>query len=369
MALKALWYLSLADGDYPWIDGRLYPVDFERYRRLAQTIDRGGFYGALVATWPNDPFISASFAASSTERMRFLVAVYARMTSPKLLAEQALAFDAFSGGRLLFNLVNGRDNIIATYGLSTSHDDRYKLAADYWREFQAHYRAGAASNFPNTPLKIASARPEGVPLWGAGDSEAGVANAGVGVDVYLTMLRNKERIAQQFDLARASAKRNGRAFDDLGALASVVVRRSRAEAEAHFRDLFERTGVAAIVAKLEEAVSRRTRGEHILATFPAPDEQRQQWIRALLAGRTPSPEELRLEGRLFAGITAWSPLDIFDAGSSAVYFVGDPDDVASELQDYHDRAGLSAIILSGWPLIDEAAIVAEMLLPRLAQIG
>jgi alkanesulfonate monooxygenase len=369
MALKALWYLNLADGDYPWIEGGLYPVDFNRYRRLAETIDQGGFYGALVATWPNDPFISASFAASYTRQMRFLVAVYARMTPAKLLAQQALTFDAFTEGRLLLNLINGRDNIMETYGVSTPHDDRYKLGEAYWREFHAHYRAGNPSNFPNTPLVIPPAKAEGIPLWGAGDSEAGLAHAGGVIDVYLTMLRKKEVIRRKFDLARASATNQGRAFQDLGALASVIVRRTRAEAESHFHALFERTGAATIVAKLEAAVRRRTNGAHTLSTFPAPDEQRQHWVRALLSGRVPSPEELRLEGRLYAGITAWSPLDIFDAGSSAVYFVGDPEDVASELKEYHDRAGLGAIILSGWPLIEEAETTAKLLLPRLAEIG
>jgi hypothetical protein len=126
--MKVLWYLNLADGKYPWIENGLYPVDFDRYRRLAETIDRGGFFGALVATWPNDPFISASFVARYTERMRFLVAVYARMTPAKLLAQQALTFDVFTGGRLLMNLINGRDNIMETYGVTTSHDDRYAWA-------------------------------------------------------------------------------------------------------------------------------------------------------------------------------------------------------------------------------------------------
>jgi alkanesulfonate monooxygenase len=154
MGVKTLWYLNLADGNYPWIDGRLYPVDFARYRRLAETIDRGGFYGALVATWPNDPFISASFAASYTKQMRFLVAAYARMTPAKLLSQQALTFDVFTGGRLLLNLINGRDNIMATYGVSTPHDDRYALGEAYWREFHRHYATGIPSNFPNTPLAI-----------------------------------------------------------------------------------------------------------------------------------------------------------------------------------------------------------------------
>jgi len=368
MAMKALWYLNLADGDYPWIDGGLYPVDLRRYIRLAETIDRGGFHGALVATWPNDPFVSASFAASYTRHMRFLVAVYARITPAKLLAQQALTFDAFTGGRLLLNLINGRDNIMETYGVSTPHDDRYKLGEAYWREFHRHYRAGNPTNFPNTPLVIPPTKAEGITLWGAGDSEAGLVHAGAVVDVYLTMLRTKAVTGRKFQQARASAASQGRAFQDFGALASVIVRPTRAEAEAHFRSLFERTGAAAIVAKLEEAVRRRTKGAHNLSTFPAPDEQRRHWIRSLLSGRLPSPQELRLEGRLYAGITAWSPLDIFGAGSSAVYFVGDPEDVADELKDYHDGTGLSAIILSGWPLIEEAETTARLLLPRLAEI-
>jgi alkanesulfonate monooxygenase len=368
MAVKVLWYLNLADGKYPWIEGGLYPVSFERYRRLAQTIDRGGFFGALVATWPNDPFLSASFAASYTERMRFLVAVYARMTPARLLAQQALTFDAFTGGRLLMNLINGRDNIMETYGVTTAHDDRYVLGEEYWREFHRQYATGSRSNFPNTPLVIEPARDGPIPLWGAGDSEAGLVHAGRMVDGYLTMLRGVATIKAKFAAAQASARREGRRFADLGALASVIVRPKRQEAEAHFYAMFQETGVATIVAKLEEAVKRRTKGQYNLATFEAPDPQRQGWIDALLHGRLPDLEALRLERRLFAGITAWSPLDIFDAGSSAVYFVGAPDEIAENVKAYHDEAELSALILSGWPLVEEAETVARLLLPRLTGI-
>lgn len=369
MTLKTLWYLNLADGDYPWIDGHLYPVDFDRYRRLAETIDRGGFYGALVATWPNDPLVSASSVARFTTRMRFLVAVYARMTPAKLLAQQALTFDALSGGRLLLNLINGRDNIMATYGVATSHDDRYKLGEDYWRDFRRFYREGNPSNFPNTPLRIPPTQDNDVPLWGAGDSPAGLNHAGKVIDVYLTMLRGVERIRSQFDAARASAAANGRTYADLGALASVIVRRDRKDAEAHFRTLFERTGVESIAAKLDAAVIRRTNGDQTLRTFRAPDPQRQEWVDTINAGRLPAIDQLRLEHGLYAGITAWSPLDIFDAGSSAVYLVGDPQSIAEDVRRYHEEAGLSALILSGWPLIDEARTVSELLLPELAKIG
>jgi alkanesulfonate monooxygenase len=37
--------------------------------------------------------------------------------------------------------------------------------------------------------------------------------------------------------------------------------------------------------------------------------------------------------------------------------------------NYHDEAKLSALILSGWPLIDEAETVSRLLLPPLAKIA
>ena len=56
-------------------------------------------------------------------------------------------------------------------------------------------------------------------------------------------------------------------------------------------------------------------------------------------------------------------------GSSAVYFVGDPEEIADNVKVYHDEAKLPALILSGWPLIDEAEMVSRLLLPRLAEIA
>ncbi len=369
MPIKVLWYLSMADGRYPWMEDGFFGVDFARYRRLAETIDRGGFYGALVATWPNDPLVSASLVAGATERMRFLVAVYAGMTPAKLLAEQALSFDRATGGRLLFNHINGREERVATYGITMTHDERYGAGEDYWAAFRRHYAAGNPSLFPNTPFTVPPTQPDGVPLWGTGESPAGVTHAGQVVDVYLLMLRELDPIRSRFEAARAAAAAQGRAFTDLGALASVTVRRSRAEAETAFYALFEKTGPDRLAAKLNEVILRRTKGEHSLASFRAPDPQRQGWVAALRAGHLPPLESLRLEGCLFAGMTAWSSLDVFGTGSSAAYLVGSPDAIAMEVDRYHRHAGLTALILSGWPLQEEAQSVAGLLLPRLAGIG
>ncbi|MGO4201974.1 LLM class flavin-dependent oxidoreductase [Rhodococcus sp. TAF43] len=229
MSVKIFWYLTQADGDYPWTPGGLFPVDGQRQIELAKTIDDGGFDGALVATWPNDPFVSATWAASHTSRMKFLVAVYANMIPARLLAEKALTFDAFSGGRLMINSVNGRDNILTKYDMNVEHDRRYELGEQYWADFRRYYREGTESNFPNTPLRIDPLADREVPLWGTGDSPAGLENSGKVLDAYLAMLRETSFIEDKFDGARKAAAAAGREFTDFGALSGVIVRPSRAE--------------------------------------------------------------------------------------------------------------------------------------------
>lgn len=86
--------------------------------------------------------------------MKFLVAIYANMTPARLLAEKALTFDAFSGGRLMINSVNGRENILTRYDMNVEHDRRYELGEQYWADFRRIYAEGTESNFPNTPLRI-----------------------------------------------------------------------------------------------------------------------------------------------------------------------------------------------------------------------
>jgi len=368
MGIKTFWFLTQADGDYPWSPDGLYPVDGQRQIELAKTIDEGGFDGALVATWPNDPFISATWAAAHTSRMKFLVAIYANMTPARLLAEKALTFDAFSGGRLMINSVNGRENILTKYDMNVEHDRRYELGEKYWDDFRRIYAEGTASNFPNTPLRIDPPNGYSVPLWGTGDSPAGLQNSGKVLDAYLVMLRENAFVQAKFTAARESAAAEGREFTDFGGLSGVIVRPTRAEALERFRSLFEKTGIDRIREVLDSAVRRRTGGQQSLSTFTARDAQRQGWVDTINAGRLPEPDDLYLGDGLYAGITAWSPLDIFATGSSAVYYVGEPDEITGHVRTLRDATGLTTLILAGWPLIDEAKHVAEHLIPRFREL-
>ncbi|MFF9069732.1 LLM class flavin-dependent oxidoreductase [Streptomyces sp. NPDC014891] len=361
--MKTLWYISRADGPMPWNPQGMASLDRTRIEALAREVENAGFYGALVATWSSDAMVTSTFVAAATTRLRVLTAVYANLVPAKLLAEQARAYNALTGGRLLFNLVNGRDDILRTYGLNLSHDERYTAAEQYWADFRQHYQAD--DFFGRTPDLHDSRSEEGVPLWGAGDSPAGSAHAGAVLDGYLTMLKDFQRTRDSLARAHRAAAEHGRAFAETGVMAGVTVRRRREEAQAHFYGMFEDLGPQILAEQLQKAIARRTQGRESLKTFVAPDAKRQSWVDALSAGRLPTLTELHLHGAHYAGFAAWAPLDVFGDGAAAVYFVGSPDDIADDIKSMKAETGISALVLTGWPLREEARHTGNLLLPRL----
>lgn len=392
MSVKVLWYISPVDGRFPWSERGRYPVEHSRLRRLAQTLDDSGFYGALLGTYAQDVFITASTIAAFTRTLRFLIPIYPGLTVPRLLAQQTLTFDEYTGGRLLLNLVNGQDAHLADYGQFLPHDARYERSAEYWRLFTDFYE-GKSPSYQGTyldPARTADAAEAGraafghtggtatnlplrpvqhphVPLWGAGASRAGQEFAGRIVETYLTFLREPQSLAAQIDGAKAAAARHGRSFTGLGTHASVTVRASAAEAREHFYSLLETTGVDEIRDRAELTVKGVTAGRDSLRTFTAPDPRRQGWADALAAGRLPTLAELEIAPHTYAGLTPWSSLDVVGVGTGT-YLVGDPDQVTGAITDLHDNLGIDTVILAAWPLIQEATYTAELLSDRIAEI-
>ena len=134
-----------------------------------------------------------------TERLKFLVAQHPGEVQPAVLAKYAQTFDAFSKGRLLFNVVNGNDKGLAALGIHYTHDERYDFSKEYWNAFQQNY-LGDTSGFEGEFIKIAPrlegrspmskwggpTQKQGVPLWGAGTSAKGVQHSVELLDVYLS---------------------------------------------------------------------------------------------------------------------------------------------------------------------------------------
>ncbi|MDX9875255.1 MAG: LLM class flavin-dependent oxidoreductase [Spongiibacteraceae bacterium] len=376
--MKVLWYISPVDGRRPWVPEGRFPVDHARLRRTAQTVDRGGFYGALFGTYAHDVFITVTSLISVTERMRFLIPIYPGVTPPSLLAQQALTFDDYSGGRLLFNLVNGTDKTLARYGVDVEHDERYEMSAEYWKLFKRLYKgenvthrgkyfniSGRDSNvLLSSNLPLGPVQSPCIPLWGAGASPAGIGHAAQVVDVYLAFLRNPADVAKQIQDAKAAAALQGRTLE-FGALASVVVRETEEEAIRHFQQLLESTGAEAIARSAHEALIARGVHKEGLNGISSSNPKVQARIDALRAGRLPRLEDLEIAPNMYAGMTGWGALLDLPGEGAGTYIVGSAQQVADRLKWLQSEVGIDNFILSGWPQAQEAEYTAELLLPLL----
>lgn len=366
-APNILWYIGAVDGDVPWDPRHGRPASFDELRAQAQNLDDLGYFGAL--TTAREPIA----LVGDTKHLRFVVPEYPGIKPPALLAEQAQVFDSYSGGRLIFNQVNGADPVLARYGRFESKDERYELSKEYWRQVKSLYldeTEGHDGTFlkygPRFKPPIAGDRqPTGVPVWGTGASSAGIDHAAAVLDVYLSFLGPIETTAELFGRVRQAAGAVGKQLQ-FGVLTSVIVRETEQEAWDHFEWQLANTSPQAVLATADRNL--RSFGFPPLAELTSPDPQVQRRIDALRDGRLPSRDDLEFAPNMAAGLTTWTgaepPFDIAGKGTGT-YLVGSAENVAARMQEMARIAGIDYWLLSGWPLVEEAAITAELLFPQL----
>lgn len=371
MAVKILWYLTSPDGPYPWEEKGRWNTDFSHLKQLAVSADRLGYYGSLLGTSPNESLTVAASLIDATERLRFLVAQHPGEVSPAVLAKWALTFDEFSGGRLLFNVVNGSDAGLATLGVHYPHDERYQFSLEYWRAFQAIY-AGGTEGFDGQYVKLAprpaaaARHPLGgwhpprrlsVPLWGAGTSGPGVAHSVQLLDVYLSFADTPPRLGDKFRRVGAEAAKLGRELT-YGTRLQIIVRETEEEAWAHAQKLLDNTSLATTRA----AIERQLPAGQTLDSFHSDDPRIEANLQAIREGRLPRARDLEIYPNVWTGPSLFGFNLLGPAAGT--YLVGSAEQVAERIREY-EAQGTSAFILSGFPLIDEAHRVADLLFPLL----
>lgn len=370
MAVKILWYLTAPDGPHPWNPEGRWVTDFKHLEQLAVTIDRLGFYGALLGSSANESLAVAAALIAQTKTMRFLVAQHPGELSPAVLAKYAQTFDAFSGGRLLFNVVNGNDAGLAALGVHYRHDERYQFSREYWDAFRRVY-AGDTSGYDGKFVQLAArnggsspmgtwnspTQKPGVPLWGAGTSPAGVAHSVELLDVYLSFANTPPLLGDKFRRVGAEAAKIGRTLQ-YGTRLQVIVRETEEEAWAHAEWLLSKSSLDHAL----RCAQRQLQPGQTLETFRSDNPIIQKNVETLRSGRLPSARDLEIYPNVWVG-PAWFGFDVLEP-SSGTTLVGSAENVAARLREY-EAQGTHAFILSGFPLISEAHRVADLLLPLL----
>jgi alkanesulfonate monooxygenase len=345
------WFLPTS-GDGPYLgskEGWRAP-EFGYIREIAAAADRLGFGGVLLPTgpWCLDAWTIASALAPLTEQLKFLVALRPGVLTPANAARQAVAFDQISNGRLLLNVVTGGNPTdLEADGLFLSHAERYQQTAEFlkiWRaivsrqsiDFEgAHLNSRSATPLPFPPVQTPYP-----PLYFGGSSPAGIEVAAEHVDYYLTWGEPPAQVAEKFAEVRAAAARRGRTVK-FGLRIHLIVRETEAEAwEAADR----------LISRISDDAIKAAQARNSLIT----ESEGQRRMGALHGYRR---DALNVGPNLWAGVGL-----VRDGAGTAL--VGDPATVAARLREYQDL-GVETIIASGYPHLEEAYRVAELLFPAL----
>jgi alkanesulfonate monooxygenase len=348
--LRLFWFLPTSgDGRYLGTRRGHRPADFGAMREIAMAADRLGFEGVLLPTGSHceDAWMMGAAIAPWTTRLKFLLALRPGVQTPAQWARETATLDRITGGRLLLNIVAGANpKELAGDGIFLDHTARYEQTDEFltiWRhhftepsvDFEGRYLSCRNGRLFQQPVQ----RPH-PPLWFGGSSDIAIDIAARHVDTYLTWGEPLEQAADKIHRVREAAARHGRAMR-FGLRVHLIVRETDAEAWAVADRL-----IAHLSDDTIAEAQRRFREES--------DSVGQRRMAALHGGRR---DALEIAPNLWAGIGLVRP----GAGTA---LVGSGETVAARLREYQ-ALGIGTVIASGYPHLEEAYNVAELLFPAL----
>jgi len=347
--MNIFWFLPThGDGRYLATDRGARQVDYRYLLQVAQAADRLGYGGVLIPTGVTceDSWVVASALIPATERLKFLIAVRPGLTTPTVAARMASTLDRLSEGRLLINVVVGGDpRELAGDGLFLPHDERYALADEFlqvWRRLLAGERvtfSGRYVRVEDARLAFPPVQTPSPPLYFGGSSPAAHDLAATHIEHYLTWGEPLEDVAGKIDDLRARVRSRGRDIR-FGLRVHIIVRETASEAWEAAHSLIRYVDDDAI--------------RNALKAYERSDSEGQRRMTRLHGG---SRDRLEVAPNLWAGVG-------LVRGGAGTALVGDPETVARRLKEYA-ALGIETFVLSGYPHLEEAYRIAELLFPLL----
>jgi alkanesulfonate monooxygenase len=353
--MHLFWFLP-THGDGRTLTSNLgdRPITFGYLRQVAQAADELGYEGVLLPTGSicEDAWVTASALIPVTQRLRYLVAVRPGISPPTPTARMAATFDRLSCGRVLINVVTGGDpRQLGSDGLFLAHDERYAMTDEFltiWRRLMQGERVtfdGTYLHVEDAQLHLPPVQTPYPPIYFGGSSEVGREVASRHADMYLTWGEPPADVAEKICDVRRRADQLERSMR-FGIRLHIIVRETDSEAW---------SAAEALISELDDATIARAQAN--FARYDSEGQRRQVALRA--NGHSRSRETLEISPNLWAGVG----LVRHSAGTA---LVGDAETVAARLREYA-ALGIDTFILSGYPHLEEAYRVAELLFPRLEE--
>lgn len=338
--------------------GERFP-DLNYLSQVARAAEFNGFESVLTPTgrWCQDAWVTTAALLSSTERLKFLVALRPGLVGATLTAQQAQTYQEISGNRLLLNVVvGGEDTEQRAYGDHTTKAERYAIADETLEVAHHLWTSEDPLDYSGEHVQVEGAalnrRPEvEPPVYFGGSSPEGIEVAAKRSDVYLTWGEPPEQVKEKLDRVRARAAEHGRELE-FGIRLHVIARETAEKAWDQAQvliDSLEPERVAAAQAGLAQSQSEGQRRMAELHNRGGDFEKGQD------------ARSLEISPNLWAGVG-------LVRGGAGTALVGSYEEVAARIAEYKE-IGLSHYILSGVPHLEESFHVGEGVVPALQTQG
>lgn len=319
----------------------------------AEALEAHGWGGALIGTgWGRpDTFTVATALAARTTTFRPLIAARPGYWRPANFAAAAATLDHLTGGRVMVNIVSGKDDL-AAYGDSEGDQaHRYDRTREFlqivrrlWTEERVTYRGEHFSVTDATVAQRPAARGERrhPRLYFGGASAAAERVAAAEADVQLfwgePLDGVGERIARLKDLGEALGREH--APLEFGLRITTLIRDTTEQAW----------------ADAEAKVARMAKGE---GGLPFGDDRRAAVGQQRLF-------DLAARGEVLDDNLYTAPGKFGGGGAGTTWLVGSAEDVAASLRKYR-ALGVDHFVLSDTPYLPEIKRQGERLLPLLRE--
>ncbi|MEH1940542.1 MAG: LLM class flavin-dependent oxidoreductase [Nostoc sp.] len=320
-------------------------IDPAYVREFAKAHEEGGFDKVLIGYSSSSPdgLTIASFAASATERLGFLIAHRPGFVAPTLAARKAATLDHFTNGRIAIHIITGgSDADQQKDGDWLDHDSRYRRTDEYLEIVRRVWTSDTPFDYEGEFYRLKDAfsaikplqKPH-IPLYFGGASGPAVQVGAKHSDVYALwgepIAAVKERIAE----VRAALP-PGRSIRFSVSLRPILgATEQEAWEKAH-----------SILARIQEL-----RGGAKLATPARPQAVGSQRLLDFAAKNEVYDKRL------------WTPIAAATgAAGNTTALVGTPEQVAEALVDYYD-AGVTTLLIRGFDPLEDAIAYGRDVIP------
>ncbi|MRX09098.1 NtaA/DmoA family FMN-dependent monooxygenase [Pseudoduganella sp. FT25W] len=338
----------------------------------------------------NDPLALVPLMAQATRHLGFGVTCALTYEHPYIFARRISTLDHLTRGRIGWNIVTGYlDSAARNLGLNQqlSHDERYDLADEYmevvYKLWEQSWEDGAVVNDKERgvyadPSRIHPINHEGkyykVPgfhlcepspqrtplLYQAGTSPRGTAFAAQHAECTFVSGPSKKVVKKYADDLRAAVRAAGRDGDDLKiyAQALIITAPTEAEARAKHEEYKRHIDIEAALALLSGWTGVDFSKFPLDATIEYIDSDAGHSALASFSQADPDRRWTVREAAQFIGLGGRGPV-----------LVGDPSQIASQLEAWQDDTGIDGFNLAFAVAHESMRDVVDLVVPELQRRG